>query len=108
MVDTPEVLYSSRMADLISSLREKFDMVIIDTPPLLHLSDARVIGRLSDGVILVFRAGHVRWESAMAAEKRLAEDGIPILGTVLNDWSPDKDGYGVYPDNKAIYSYIGS
>ena len=106
MLERPDLLYSTRMTELIKQWREDFDIVLIDTPPLLHLSDARIIGRLSDGVILVLRAGQARWESAMAAERRLCDDGIPILGTVLNGWHPEKDGYGVYPRNKAIYSYI--
>ncbi len=106
MEERPDLLYSSRMAELIEKLRHDYDVVLIDTPPLLHLPDARIIGRLSDGVILVLRAGRARWESALAVERRLSEDGIPIVGTVLNGWHPQRDGYGVYPRDKSIYSYI--
>lgn len=108
MLDRPDLLYSSRMAELIDFCRGNYDVVLIDTPPFLHLSDARVLGRLSDGVILVLRAGRVRWDSIAAAERRLSEDGTPILGTVLNNWQPGKDGFGVYPSNKDSYSYIAS
>ena len=94
------------MEALVEHFRTKFDSVIIDTAPLLHLPDARILGRLGDGVILVLRAAKVRRESAAAVEQRLHQDGIPVLGTVLNDWNPKKNGYGVYPDDKKHYSYF--
>jgi len=106
LLRTPDLLYSAQMARLIQELRQQFDMIIIDTPPLLHLSDARILGRLSDGVILVLRAGRVRRDSAIAAEQRLRDDGIPVLGTVLNDWDPKKNGYGVYPHDPRDYTYF--
>jgi Mrp family chromosome partitioning ATPase len=96
------------MERLIEEFRRQFDTVIIDTPPMLHLSDARILGRLSDGMILVLRAGRVRRESAIAAEQRMRDDGIPVLGTVLNDWDPKKDGYGVYSRDRRDYSYFTS
>ncbi|HUB79578.1 MAG TPA: polysaccharide biosynthesis tyrosine autokinase [Bryobacteraceae bacterium] len=105
---TSDPFYSARMEGLVDHFRTKFDSVIIDTAPLLHLPDARILGRLSDGVILVLRAAKVRRESAAAAEQRLYQDGIPVLGTVLNDWDPKKNGYGVYPDDKKHYSYFAT
>jgi hypothetical protein len=56
----------------------------------------------------VLRAARVRRESAAAAEQRLYQDGVSVLGTVLNDWNPRKNGYGVYPNDKRHYSYFGS
>jgi len=106
LLQNPDLLYSERMARLIDELRRQFDTVVIDTPPLLHLSDARIIGRLSDGMVLVLRAGRVRRDSAIAVEQRLQEDGIKVLGTVLNDWDPRKNGYGVYPHDRRDYSYF--
>lgn len=105
---TSDPFYSTRMEGLIDHFRSKFDSVIIDTAPLLHLPDARILGRLTDGVVLVLRAARVRRESVAAAEQRLHQDGVPVLGTVLNDWDPRKNGYGVYPDDKRHYSYFGS
>ncbi|HLK67800.1 MAG TPA: polysaccharide biosynthesis tyrosine autokinase [Bryobacteraceae bacterium] len=103
---TPDLLYSATMEQLIERFRDRFDTVIVDTPPMLHLPDARILGRLSDGLILVLRAGRVRRESAIAVEQRLREDGINVLGTVLNDWDPDKNGYGVYPHDRRDYAYF--
>ena len=61
-------------------------MVIIDTPPMQEMPDARVLGRLADGVILVTRAGHTTRDAAIAANERFCEDRTRVLGTVLNDW----------------------
>ncbi len=105
-LSTPDLFYSTRMAALVARFRREYEVVLIDTPPMMHLPDARILGRLSDGVILVLRAGRVRGESAFAAEQRLREDGIPIIGTVLNDWDPKKNGYGVYPNDRRAYSYF--
>ena len=63
-------------------------MIMIDAPPMIHLADARVLGRIADGVILVVRAGQTTTESALFARQRFAEDGTRILGTVLNSWDP--------------------
>jgi capsular exopolysaccharide synthesis family protein len=97
--ETLDLLSRRRIQDLLTQLRGEFDAVIIDTPPVMHLADARVLGRLADAVVLVVRAGETNRDQAMAARRRLAEDGIPLLGTILNDWNPDVLGYG------ANYSY---
>ena len=95
---TVDLLYSDRMASIVQQCRESYDLVMIDTPPVLYLPDARILGRLSDGVILVLRAGRVRSDSVIAAERTLRRDGIPVMGTILNDWNPKTNGYGVYPE----------
>ncbi|MEK7408494.1 MAG: hypothetical protein AAB225_25765, partial [Acidobacteriota bacterium] len=65
-----------------------YDMVLIDTPPMLQIADARVLGRLADAVILIIRSGRTTRDAAQAARDRLVEDGIPVLGAILNDWDP--------------------
>lgn len=81
-------LHSSRMRVLLERLRREFDHVIIDSPPMLHIADARVLGWLADGVLLVLRARRTTRESALAAYDCLLQDGTHVLGTVLNDWNP--------------------
>lgn len=71
-------------------------MVLIDTPPMLQMPDARVVGRMADAVLLVTRAGVTTRDAAVAAHQRLSEDRIPVLGTVLNDWNPKKSPTGYY------------
>jgi polysaccharide biosynthesis transport protein len=87
-VTPSKLFYSPRMGTLLERLRKEFDMVMIDAPPMIHLADARVLGRLADGVILVVRAGQTTTESALFARQRFAEDGTRVLGTVLNSWDP--------------------
>jgi succinoglycan biosynthesis transport protein ExoP len=88
------LLYSPRLAELIAECRNQFDAILIDTPPLLHLADARVVGRHCDRMILVVRAGKTTRDAAQAAIKKLQEDGTPVMGTILNDWNPGSHGYG--------------
>ena len=80
------LLYSSRMVELLQRLRCDFDHILIDSPPMLLIADARILGRLVDGVILVCRAGKTHRDSAFTAKQRLTRDGIPVLGTILNGW----------------------
>ena len=98
------LFYSPRMTRLLKRLRKEFDMIMIDAPPMIHLADARVLGRLADGVILVVRAGQTTTESALFASQRFAEDGTRVMGTVLNSWDPSSGrhyGYESYGDYKA-------
>ncbi len=88
MDEFPEILQSSRIAELVEAAKGDFDFVLIDTPPVLHLPDARIWGRLADGVVLVVRAGATNRQRAWSAVYSLAKDGVPFLGTVLNDWDP--------------------
>jgi succinoglycan biosynthesis transport protein ExoP len=106
-ITTSTLLYSARMTGLLDRLRSEFDMVLIDAPPVIHLADARVLGRLADGVILVIRAGQTTSESALFASQRFAEDGTRVLGTILNSWDPKTSrryGYGSYADYR---TYVG-
>jgi succinoglycan biosynthesis transport protein ExoP len=81
-----DLLYSNGMAALMSSAREAFDFILIDTPAMRDLPDARILGRISDGVLLVVQSGTDR-KSAKAATSRLQQDDIPVLGAVLNNWN---------------------
>ena len=92
------------MATLLKRLRAEFDMILMDAPPMIHLADARVLGHLSDGVVLVIRAGQTTTESALSACQRFAEDGTRVLGTILNSWDPKTVGgygYGGYAEYQA-------
>ena len=85
-----KALYSSRLRELIQRLRQEFDTILIDTPPMLHIADARVMSGMADGIVLVLRSGITDKESAIDALDRLRADKTVILGTVLNDWKPTK------------------
>jgi succinoglycan biosynthesis transport protein ExoP len=103
-VTPSNLFYSQRMSILLKRLRAEFDMIMIDAPPMIHLADARILGRQADGIILVIRAGQTTTESALIASLRFAEDGTRVLGTVLNSWDPRttaRYGYGSYRDYHA-------
>ena len=80
------LLHSVRLPKLLQRLREEFDAVLIDSPPMLQVPDARVLGRATGAVVLVIRAGQTSRDTALAARQRLAEDGTPVIGTILNGW----------------------
>ncbi len=86
------------LRELLEKCRQSYDFILIDTPPMLEIAEARILGKVSDGVILVIRADQTTRESAVAAIERMNEDGIPVLGTVLNDWDPASNdlAYGLY------------
>jgi len=91
------MFHSDRMVQLMEHFKGSYDVILIDTPPLT-ITDARILGPLADGVILVLRAGDARMDSLQAAEEGLTQDGCKLIGTVLNDWNPGSNGYGVYSD----------
>src|SRR5581483_4146467 len=91
----PNLVHNRRMEDLIAAARREFDMILIDTPPLLALSDARGLGRMSDGVAVVVRANRTPEHVLTSVLDRLRQDGIGVLGTILNSWKPERR-FGAY------------
>jgi polysaccharide biosynthesis transport protein len=95
-----DLLFTASMPRLLEHYESHFDMIIIDTPPLLHMPDARVLGRMADAVVLVARAGYTLREAAMAARERLVQDRTVVLGVILNDWNPKSSPDGYYGNYK--------
>jgi Mrp family chromosome partitioning ATPase len=85
--DSPSLLASDEFRARVDELRGQFEFVIIDAPPLAPYSDAVVLGRSADGVVLVLEAGATRREPALAAAENLRTLGIPILAAVLDHYS---------------------
>jgi succinoglycan biosynthesis transport protein ExoP len=108
--ETPgRLFFSPRVGELVALLQPQFDCVLLDTAPTLPFPDARLWGRHSDGVVLIVRSGVTTREGAATACERFLNDGIPVLGTILNDWRP-RDGsklaeyyyaYGSAPPKKS-------
>jgi polysaccharide biosynthesis transport protein len=104
------LLCSKNLKTLMTKFQAEYDLVIIDTPPMLQIPDARVIGRLAQGIVLVVRANKTTRNAAMAARGRLREDGTKVIGTVMNDWNPKKSPggyYGYYDGYKTYYPTYG-
>jgi capsular exopolysaccharide synthesis family protein len=79
-----ELLSSARMRELVALARNSFDFVIIDTPPVLAVTDASILGTLTDGLIVCLRAHKVLQEEAKACASRLRSAELRVLGAVLN------------------------
>ncbi|MCW2787905.1 MAG: capsular biosynthesis protein [Aeromicrobium sp.] len=100
-----EILQTDAMRELVSELRQRYDIVLIDAPPLLPVTDASLLASLSDGAILVVRHGETGREAVTSAVRRLESVGARLLGTVLS-MSPVKElsrygygyGYGYGPE----------
>ncbi len=104
----PTLLHSQRLAELMDAARDSYDMVIIDTPPMLTMADARVVARHADGVVMVARAHQTSRDSLQDACQRLTEDGIKVLGVVLNCWDPKHSShYGYYRYYDKYKHYYG-
>jgi succinoglycan biosynthesis transport protein ExoP len=98
-----EILHSQRLPALLESLTQEFDVVLIDTPPMLHIADARILAGSADGAILVFRAGMTTRNQARNARVLLDRDRVHIVGSILNDFNPTDVGqYGYY---RSYYAY---
>ena len=79
-----ELVGSQRMKHLIRKASEQYDMVLIDTPPIIAVTDAAILAQEVDGVILVLASGEVNKEYAQRAKELLDKVGAKILGAVLN------------------------
>ncbi len=99
---TVELLHSGEFGTLMSELGRQFDVILVDTPPLLHMADARLLAAETQGTILVFRSGVTSREDAMTARNLLARDRIRVVGSILNDFNPRSAGrYGYYSSYSA-------
>jgi len=91
-----ELLGGERMRATLASLSEAFDLIVLDTPPLLAASDAAILGTLADGVVLVVRAGVTEADAGQQAIQQLASVGARVVGAVLNDPDSKLQTYGGY------------
>jgi succinoglycan biosynthesis transport protein ExoP len=90
------LLSGARMRVLMEQLSKNFDLIILDTPPVLATADAGILSSLTDGVLLVVRAGQTDRAAAQRAHHLLANVGARIVGTVLNDPGGEVSQYGDY------------
>ncbi len=90
-----------RLTQTIGMLRTRFDLVVIDSPPLNMLADAALLGAAADGVIVVARAGKTQREAFAFAMAQLSAVRAPVIGTLLNDIDLTQAQYG-----DATYRYL--
>ena len=92
-----DLLFNPRLGHLLNTYRDYFDMVIVDSSPLMRIPDARLISHNADGVVLVARANRTARNAVAMACQRLTTDRSRVLGVVLNDWDGDTSPYPSYP-----------
>ena len=90
------LLSGVRMRVLLQELAKSFDLVILDTPPVLATADAGILASIADGVVLVVRAGQTDRAAAKRAHQQLVNVGATVVGTVLNDPGGEVSQYGDY------------
>ncbi len=102
-----ELLSSKKMAELLNSLRKEYDYVLIDTPPVLPVTDAAALSPKVDGVILVVPSGEATVSSLKLAKNRLRLAGANIVGCILNKVKvAGHMGYGYgYGYGEGYYGY---
>jgi Mrp family chromosome partitioning ATPase len=84
------------MANLLDDLRERVDVVVIDAPPVLPVTDAVALSTQVDGVVLVARDGRTARTAVAEARRRLESVGAHLVGSVLNDAHLKGDLYAEY------------
>ncbi len=85
-----DILDSKWLTQVWQTLRDMFDVLLVNTPPVLAVADAAILAPRADGVILVLKAGTTKRSHALQAKERLARVRANLLGTVLLDAPYDK------------------
>ncbi len=100
-----ELLSSKGMSDFMEEVRKEYDMIIMDCPPLLPVTDAAILAPKVDGVVLVYQAGRIPRNALKRAKTHLENVRANILGIVLNDITAEISGY--YPMSQYQTKYYG-
>lgn len=94
-----ELLSTPEFKKLIEEAREKYDLVLIDTPPVIPVTDPCVVAARVDGVILTLRIRRGVQEAAMRAMESLRDIDANVMGVVVNGWQPQ------FPGERVVYGY---
>jgi capsular exopolysaccharide synthesis family protein len=98
-----DVLASKQMGQLIAKLRTKYKLIVLDLPPLLGITDAKIAMHMADAVVFVVRWGKTKTEVAENAIAALRECRAPIAGAVLTQVDMDAHARGAYGDAATYY-----
>ena len=99
------VLDPKRIGELIGSLKTKYDVVLIDTPPLVGISDSAILAKESDGAILVVQYRKYPREMLLKSQQMLETLGVKLVGSVLNNINVMRDDYYYYHSYYSDYYY---
>ncbi|MCB2296765.1 CpsD/CapB family tyrosine-protein kinase [Clostridium tagluense] len=98
-----ELLGSAKMKNFIEQLKKTYDFIILDTPPIVLVTDAQILAQYTDGCLLVISSGEAERDSVIKSKGLLEKVNAKILGIVLNKVDSKKKGYYHYQ-----YEYGGS
>jgi capsular exopolysaccharide synthesis family protein len=98
--DTSSMLQNRKLGLLITQFRQLYDLIIIDSPPVLPVPDALIMGRWADGAVLAVRYDISRFPQVERARHQLDGAGIAVLGTVINGLRNSDSYYGRYSYNR--------
>jgi capsular exopolysaccharide synthesis family protein len=101
-----ELLGSSTMRELMTCWRAQYDYIVVDTPPILAVTDAVRLSRLADSALLIMRLGETQRDALARTCDILNQERIPVLGIVVNGVNPRSPGsyyYGYYPELSKTY-----
>jgi tyrosine-protein kinase Etk/Wzc len=100
-----EILTSSRFSEILARFEQEFDLVIVDTPPLLAVADAAIVANIAGSTVLVMRSGAHTERNVAEALKKLRRARARVVGGVMNAVSVKTGGkYGTY-DYAYAYTY---
>ena len=100
-----ELLLHERFGYLLASISKNYDHVIIDSPPILAVTDAAIIGRLASATLMVVKAGQHPMRELEQSVKRLTQAGVHLKGVVFNDLPELSSRYGYGGQNQYVYQY---
>lgn len=103
-----ELISSERMKGLLKMLSSKYDHILIDSPPLINVTDPVILSTMVDGTILVVQAGRSTRDIVRRARQELASVGAKIFGVVLNNLDIKREGYDSYLSTYGSYGYSES
>ncbi len=101
-----ELLNSDIFNETLKKLTERYDRVIIDSPPVAPVADAQILAAICDITLLVLRADKSTRRQAQHARDSLLSVGAQLLGAVVNDVQPKRGQYGYY-SSYGNYGYYG-
>jgi capsular exopolysaccharide synthesis family protein len=100
-----EILSNSRFDELLAWAKENYDYVIVDSPPILGLADAPLIGAKVDASLLVVESGELMSKNVNSSIERLKQSGTNLLGVVLTKYKAPTNAYGYYDYTYGSESY---
>ncbi len=100
-----ELLGSEKMNEILGEIGKIVDVIIIDSPPVIAVTDSAILANRVDGVLLVVKPGQTKMEAARQAVEQLKRAGANLFGVVLNDVNFSRSRYSYYHYRGYYYSY---